>query len=150
MTAVNPFEVLRLAPTATEEEIVRQAGRLRQRETDEAHLASIRQAVQALTARPQDRRLLALLTHPRPEYTAAVLDRLATAFRRSPTPTATTAPCPQLDLEEFRSLLISLAVEELEPPATPFEPIASSDDAAEIGNQLAEAVWQSLLWDART
>src|SRR5271166_2493508 len=149
MAAANPFEVLRLDPAASEEEIVRQAGRLRQRETDEAHLAHIRQAVQALTARPEERRLLALLTHPRPEYTVALLDRFAAAFRRPPTPTAAHTACPDLDSEEFLSLLLSQAVEELEQPATPFEPVPATEDAGEIARQLAEAVWQSLIWDAR-
>ena len=36
MATPNPYEVLRLDPAATDEEIVRQAGRLRQRSTDEA------------------------------------------------------------------------------------------------------------------
>ena len=34
--SANPFEVLRLDPRASEEEIVKQAGRLRQRSADEA------------------------------------------------------------------------------------------------------------------
>jgi hypothetical protein len=147
MASVNPFEVLRLDPGASEEEIVRQGGRLRQRETDEAHLARIRQAVQALTARPEDRRLLALLTHPRPAYMAAVLDRLAAAFRRPPTPVDTASP--ELDCEEFLNLLLAQEMEELEQQATPFEPVPATEDAGEIARQLAEAVWQSLIWDAR-
>ena len=49
--SANPFEILRLDPSASEEEIVRQAGRLRQRATDGPALNAIRQAVQALTAR---------------------------------------------------------------------------------------------------
>ena len=51
MATPNPYEVLRLDPSATEEEIVRQAGKLRQRSTPE-ELAAIRQATQAaLTSR---------------------------------------------------------------------------------------------------
>jgi hypothetical protein len=149
MSVANPYEVLRLDPAASEEEIVRQAGRLRQRETDEAQLARMRQAVQALTARPEERRLLALLTHPRPEYSTPALDRLAAAFRRPPTPAGSGAPCPGLAAEEFLRLLLYLAGEELEQPATPFEPVSSTEEADEISRQLAEAIWQSLVWDAR-
>ena len=78
---MNPFEALRLDPSSSEEEVVKQAARLRQRAADEAELAEVRQAVQALTGRPEDRLLHALLTHP----------RLATSPRRwsdSPPPTA--------------------------------------------------------------
>ncbi len=94
MTAANPFEVLRLDPSASEEEIVRHAGRLRQRVTDEETLSSIRQAVQALTAQPEERRRLALLTHPRPEYAHPALDRLAAAFRRPPAARNRPRPAP--------------------------------------------------------
>src|SRR5262245_48959872 len=103
MATPNPFEVLRLDPTASEEEIVRQAGRLRQRVTDEATLTAIRQAVQALTGRAEDRQLHALLTHPRPQWIAAELDRFAAAFRRPPAADGTAAPVPELDIEEFRA-----------------------------------------------
>ena len=59
---MNPFEVLHLDPSSSEEEIVKQAARLRQRAADEAELTAVRQAVQALdrpgrgpaTARPVD------------------------------------------------------------------------------------------------
>ncbi len=81
-TAANPFEVLRLDPTASDEEVVRQAGRLRQRAADEAEVAALRQAVQTLTGRPEERRLHQLLTHPRPCYHHPALERFVTAFRR--------------------------------------------------------------------
>src|SRR6516225_9773440 len=81
---VNPFEVLRLDPSATEEEVVRQAARLRQRAADEAELTAVRQAVQALTGPPEEWRLHALLTHPRPAHASPALDKFAAAFRRSP------------------------------------------------------------------
>ncbi len=149
MTAPNPYEVLRLDPTASEEEIVRHAGRLRQRVTDEETLTAIRQAVQALTARPEDRRRLALLTHPRPEYAHPALDRLAGAFRRPPAATESAGPFPELDEQEFRTLLMGQALEELDLPPMVFEPVASAEDAAEIQRQLAEALWQSLLADLR-
>jgi len=72
---MNPFEALRMDPSASEEEIVKQAARLRQRAADEAELTAVRQAVQALTGRAEDRLLHALLTHPRPGHAAATLDK---------------------------------------------------------------------------
>jgi len=149
VTAPNPYEVLRLDPAASEEEIVRHAGRLRQRVTDEQTLTGIRQAVQALTARPEERRRLALLTHPRPEYTHPALDRLTATFRRPPAAPASAGTLPDLDEQEFLTLLIGQALEELELPPLVFEPVASAEDAAEIQRQLAEALWQSLLADLR-
>ncbi len=149
MTVPNPFEVLHLDPAASEEEIVRHAGRLRQRVTDEETLTAIRQAVQALTARPEDRRLWALLTHPRPEYSHPALDRLAATFRRPPVAPEEAAVCPGLDEQEFLALLIGQVLEELELPALEFEPVAPVEDAAEIQRQLAEALWQSLPADLR-
>jgi hypothetical protein len=149
VTAPNPYETLHLDPAASEEEIVRHAGRLRQRATDEQELSAIRQAVQALTARPEDRRLWSLLTHPRPEYSQPALDRFAAAFRRPPIAPESVAACPDLDEQEFLTLLLGQALEELELPAVQFEPIASAEDATEIQRQLAEALWQSLLADFR-
>lgn len=143
--SANPFEILRLDPSASEEEIVRQAGRLRQRTPDEAALNVIRQAVQALTARPEDRQLLALLTHPAPRHDWPALDRFAAAFRRPPV--GDPQPCPPLDQEELRRLLCSLAAEELELTPVPFEPMAAPETAEEIDRQTAEAVWQHLLFD---
>ena len=146
MTA-NPFEILRLDPSATEEEIVRQAGRLRQRATDEATRNAIRQAVQALTARAEDRELLALLTHPRPCHHWPALERFAAAFRRPPAATGTAPTCPPLDMEEFADILCGLIAEELELSPLPFEPIASGETPDEIERQSAEALWQSLIFD---
>lgn len=146
MTA-NPFEVLRLDPSATEEEIVRQAGRLRRRATDEAALNAIRQAVQALTGRAEDRLLFALLTHAAPCYHWPALERFSDAFRRPPAPAGSAAPCPSLDLEEFAGLLRELSAEELELAPSSFEPIASGAAPAEIERQTAEVLWQSLLFD---
>jgi hypothetical protein len=145
----NPFEVLRLPPTATEEEVVRQAGRLRQRAAGEAALNAIRQAVQALTGRAEDRALLALLTHPRPCYQWPALEKFAAAFRRAPAVEAGAAACPPFDAEEFTSLLLAAAAEDLDLSPPPFEVPAAAEDAAEIQRQTAEAVWQSLLCDLR-
>jgi hypothetical protein len=143
----NPFEVLRLDPAAGEEEIVRQAGRLLQRATDEATRNRIRRAVQALTGRPEDRLLFALLTHPAPAYQAAALDRFAAAFRRPPP--AAPAPCPPLDLEEFQSLLFAQVAAGLDFAPPPFEPVLLPDEPDEIRRQTREALWQSLLIDPR-
>src|SRR5262249_20222821 len=63
LMTVNPFDVLKLDPTSTDEEIVRQAARLKQRSTTDAELAAIHQAVQALTGKPEERRLHELLAH---------------------------------------------------------------------------------------
>ena len=147
--AVNPFEVLRLDPSASEEEIVRQAGRLRQRATDEATLNAIRQAVQALTARAEDRLLLSLLTHAAPGHHAPTLDRFTAAFRRPPAPAAAQPSCPSLDIREFEGLIKEKAAEEMELVPPPFEPIAEGETAEEIRRQTAEALWQSLLFDPR-
>lgn len=146
---VNPFEVLRLDPSAGEEEIVRQAGRLRQRATDEATRNSIRQAVQALTARAEDRLLLSLLTHAAPGHRAPPLERFTAAFRRPPAPAAARSSCPPLDIREFEGLLKEKAAEEMELVPPPFEPIAEGETAEEIRRQTVEALWQSLLFDPR-
>ena len=146
MTA-NPFEILRLDPSATEEEIVRQAGRLRQRATDEAARNAIRQAVQALTARAEDRLLFALLTHPAPRHHWPALERFVAAFRRSPAVAHSAAPCPHLDLEEFAAHLRELAAEELQLSPLVFEPISAGETPEEMERQIAEALWQNVLFD---
>jgi hypothetical protein len=145
----NPFEVLRLDPSSSEEEIVRQAGRLRQRATDEEARNAIRQAVQALTASAADRQLHALLTHPRPAWQSAVLDRFAAAFRRAPAAAGAPGPCPPLDMEEFRSLLYALAAEELDFAPLEFSGLPAGEDPEEVRLLTAEALWQSLLFDPR-
>jgi hypothetical protein len=149
-TSSNPFEVLRLDPSATEEEIVRQAGRLRRLATDETMLNAIRQAVQALTAGAEERLRIALLTHAAPCHHWPALDRFAAAFRR--VPAAETAPgsCPPLDLKEFEDLIREPAAEELELTPPPFESIAEDETAEEISRQTAEALLQSLLFDTRS
>src|SRR5437867_3376873 len=104
--AENPFEVLRLLPTAGPEEAVRQAARLAQRASDEAGRNAVRQAVRQLTGSDEERALRSLLTHPAPQYASPALDQLQSAFRRPP-PVAAGPSCPPLDLEEFRGLLLS-------------------------------------------
>ncbi len=145
----NPFEVLALDPNATEEQIVEQAGRLRQRSTDEATLTAIRQAVQALTGRAEDRLLHALLAHPQPAYAWPALEKFVNAHRRAPAVATSAVACPPFDLAEFTSLLQAQIAEELELVAPPFEPLAATEDAAEIQRQAAEALWQSLVCDPR-
>ncbi len=146
----NPFEILRLDPSATEEEIVRQAGRLRQRATDEPTRNAIRQAVQALTASAEDRQLWALLTHSGPCHHWPALERFIAAFRRPPAANASTQPPPSLDKEEFADIICRLIAEELELPPLPFESIPSGETPCEIERQTAEALWQSLLFDPRS
>lgn len=147
MSIGNPFEILRLDPSATEEEIVRQAGRLRQRATDEATRNAIRQAVQALTARAEDRQLLALLTHPAPRHHWPALERFIVAFRRPPAAIESAELCPFLDLGEFIGLLNELSAEELELLPLAFEPMPEGESPEEMERQSAEAQWQNLLFD---
>jgi hypothetical protein len=140
---VNPFEVLRLDPSATEEEVVRRAGQLRQRAGEE--LPALRQAVQALTGRPEERQLHALLSPPRPCYSWPALERLAAAGRRSPpAPAAESAPPAELDLDEFAALLRPLLLAELAPTPLPFLPPPLEETAEEVARQTAEALWQLL------
>src|SRR6185312_9770035 len=123
------------------------AGRLRQRATDEATRNAIRQAVQALTARAEDRLLFALLTHPAPRHHWPTLERFAAAFRRPPAAIRSHQPCPTLDFEEFTGILGELAAEELELLPLLFEPVPDSEMPTEIERQTAEALWQSLVFD---
>jgi hypothetical protein len=146
--SVNPFEVLRLDPRASEEEIVAQAGHLRQRSADEASLDALRQAVQALTSDPASRHLQALLTPPRPGHAAPALDRFVAANRRPP---ASAAPSlPSFDEAEFLRLLLAHVAEALTGAAAAmFEPCGGDEEEHEIHRQAAEAMWSSLIHDSR-
>ena len=151
MVSVNPFEVLRLDPAAPEEEIVRRAGQLRQRAADEASLTALRQAVQALTGRPEERMLHALLTPPRPDYSWPALDRLASAFRLPPLaasfPTESPAEPPlsaEEDLREFAALLLPLVIAELTPSPLSFTLPPIEETPEEIARETAEGLWQLL------
>jgi hypothetical protein len=144
----NPFEVLRLDPGASEDEVVRRAGQLRRRASDEASIAELRRAVQALTARPEDRHLFAVLAHPRPGHSCVPLERLATAFRRPPAPGAEQEARLPFDFAEFAGFLAVLLAEELDTPQLSFEPVSPGDDANEIGRQSDEALWQALVIDS--
>jgi hypothetical protein len=150
MSNDNPFEVLRLDPSASDEEVVRQAGRLRQRAADETAVAAIRQAVQALTGRPQERLLHVLLAHPAPCHLWPTLERFTAAFRRPPMPTVRTPPsCPAPDPADVLALLRPLAAAELDVHSPPFEQVGEPDDTAEIVKQTIEGVWQTLPFDLR-
>jgi hypothetical protein len=141
----NPFEALGLDPTATEEEVVRRAGQLRQRLADEAALDEVRQAVQALTGRPEERRLLALLTPPGPCYDWPATTRLMNAHRRAPAGAAEApAPPPELNLAEFADLLRPLLIEELATGPVPFELGGCAETPEEVFRQTVEALWQNL------
>ena len=144
----NPFEVLRLDPSATEEEIVRQAGRLRQRAADEAALDAVRQAVQALTGSARARRLHALLSHPGPEHSSPERERFLAAHRRPPRPEAP-VEVPLPDLQELAPLLGALLAPALGLRPAPFEDSAEDELPEEVRRQTAEALWQSLLFDPR-
>jgi len=144
----NPFEVLRLDPTTPNEEIVRQAGRLRQRATDEDTVAAIRQAVQALTGRSEERRLHEGLTHPSPCYHWPNLDRFVATFRRPPSSAgASSADAPILHLAEFATLLRPLTPVALD--ATAPQPHDLAAPPEEISAQTIQALWQCLLFDMR-
>jgi hypothetical protein len=139
----NPFEVLRLDPTTDAAEVVRQGARLCQRTADEAARNAIRQAVRQLTGSDGERRLHALLTHPRPDLGSACLDRFQAAHRRPPQ-AGTPTPPPALDIEELRDLLLAQLASELAPPALPLELPAGDDSPDEIARQTGEALWQGL------
>src|SRR5262245_6636775 len=139
----NPFEVLKLPPTATPEEIVRQGARLCQRSGDEGVRNAVRQAVRELTESDESRQLLALLTHPSPGYGGAELERLASSFRRPPQAQAAPQPTP-VDVEEFRGLLLAAVAGEPPPVSLPLERVEAGEQADEIERQTGEALWQSL------
>ena len=144
----NPFEVLRLPPAATPDEIVRQGARLCQTTADEAVRDAVRQAVRELTESDDARSLWALLTHPSPSYGAAELDRLAASYRRPPQAQALRANAA-LDAEEFRTLLLATIAGEPQPVRPPLERTEAGEQAEEIERQTSEALWQSLVAQPR-
>jgi hypothetical protein len=125
-TSPNPFEVLRLDPASGPEEVVRQAGRLRQRAADEEAVAAVRQAVQALTGPAEERTLHALLTHPGPCYHWPAVDRFVAAFRRL----SVSGEERPLDPADVAALLGSSVVND------------------ETTRQVVEALWRCLLAEA--
>ena len=146
---MNPFEVLRLDPSVSEEEVVKQAARLRQRTADEAELTAVRQAAQALTGRAEDRLLHALRTHPRPGHACTALEKFAAAYRRAPAASGEPPAAPPLDMSDFQRLLEDVLIEELDLTPPPFEAPAAEEDPDEVRRQMTEALWQSLVFDPR-
>lgn len=150
MSAPNAFEVLQLDPLSTPEEIVAQAGKLRQTAADEEELNRIRQAVQALTGHPIERDMLAMFTFPHPGYQLPERERFLQAFRRSPAPAAPVATeVPPLDETEVAMLILGGLSEELAAPPAVLEPLPLVEAEEDIRAQQAESLWQSLLYDSR-
>jgi hypothetical protein len=142
----HPFEVLRLDPAGGNEEVVAQAGRLRQQATSEPEVTALRQAVQALTGPAEDRFLQAMLTHPRPCYLWPDLDRLRTAFRRPPARAeATLSPCPAFDWTEFAVLLQQAAGEPGDPDLLALLGEEVTPEGGEESWETAVARWQDLI-----
>jgi len=145
----NPFEQLRLPPSATDEEIVRQAERLCRRAADEPARNALRQAARQLTGSAEERSLHVLLAHPRPDYGNAALERFEKAFRRPPKSEKAAEPLPALDLKELRDLLRQALAAELDVRPMPLEAVPMDDLPDEIARQTVEALWQGLLSDMR-
>jgi hypothetical protein len=150
MSEANPFELLQLDPATPAEDVVRQAGRLRQRATDEAAVTAIRQAVQALTGRPEERTLHEWLTHPAPCHAWPALERFSAAFRRPPQPAcAAPSTCPPPDPAGIAALLRPIAAAELDAPPPPFQTVGEIEERAEIVRQTVEGIWHTLPFDMR-
>jgi len=143
----NPFELLRMPPEATEEEIVRQGARLCQTAADDDARNAIREAVRSLTATADERRLHALLTPPGFTPAGKELDRFAAARRRAPAGAAVVVP--PLDHEEARAILRELLLAGLDQTPARLEPIPDAESPEEIARQASEAAWLSLLHDTR-
>jgi hypothetical protein len=142
----NPFEVLRLPPGTSPEQVVAHAARLRQRCPSDEELTAIRQAVQALTCRPEDRFLQEMLTHPRPDYQQPSLDQFRAAFRRAPKSTAQPVQsCPAFDLAEFAELLRPIIAEQYSMVLLPFAEVPNHEPVEEIQRQSVEACWKCLV-----
>jgi hypothetical protein len=134
----NPFEVLRLDPTASDEEVIAQAGRLRQRAADEEEVNAIRQAVQVLTGSAAERFVHQMLAHPRPCYDWPALERFRAAFRRPP-PAAPGGPAP--DPAEVARLLGSFLTGDLD--LGPAESVGS-EPAEDMARADLESQWRRL------
>jgi hypothetical protein len=150
LASPNPFEVLRLDPTTPNEEVVRVAGRLRQLATDQAAVAAIRQAVQALTGNEEERRLHELRTHARPCYHWPRVDQFIAEFRRPPQPVEGTAPTQSpSDLDELAGLLAPLIAKGLEVSKPTDEPATTPKSQEDLRREIIQACWRNLLVDTR-
>lgn len=147
----NPFEILRLAPTASEQEVMTQAERLCQRAGDEEARNRYREAARQLTATAEERELFALLTFPSAEHESRDLERFIAAHRRPPAgPLQEEKPVvPALDVDVVRGLVLQALAADLEPTPLPLAVVESGEPVEEINRQTAEALWQSLLSDMR-
>jgi hypothetical protein len=137
----NPFEVLRLDPSADNEQVVAQAGRLRQRAAGEEEVNAIRQAVQSLTGSAEERFLHEMLTHPRAGYDWPALDRFRAAFRRAPPPPAGEAP-PNAD--KVALLLRTFLGGEPHPAGPENSPRDNGPQAEEADSESMEVAWRRL------
>lgn len=147
----NPYEVLQLDPSATEAEIIEQAGKLRQRSTEEKTLTAVRQAVQQLTASSEQREVLALLSHPQPMYRWPAMERLLNANRRVPSSTSDEEKTsPPLDMDLIAKMLRALLAEELRPTALNYVQPRIDELPQEIDQQTINALCQALLYDTQT
>ncbi len=144
----NPFEVLRLDPTTSVEEAMRQADRLTQETADEPLRQRLRAAAQQLTISPDRAALAALLTPPAPGYASEALREFVVRHGSPPAGTPSEAR-PRLDEDEFRRRLLEAIAGELSPGVAELEPLEITESGAEIARQTAEAMWQALLSDMR-
>ena len=144
----NPFEVLRLDPTASVEDAIRQADRLAQETADEPLKQRLRQAAHQLSSSPDRAALFALLTPPAPGYASEVLREFIVRHGSPPVGTPTEAR-PRLDEDEFRRRLLETVADDLSPGVAELEPLEIAESGAEIARQTAEAMWQALLSDTR-
>lgn len=122
----QPFEVLRLPPTATAEQAVRQAARLTQLAPDEATRNRVRQAIQQLMASPQAWTLASLLAHPLPQYERPEVERFVAQHRRPPAGLAA-APLPEVDWEELRAVRLDWLESQRSLPTLPLEPMPNAE-----------------------
>ena len=144
----NPFEILRLDPTTSVEEAMRQADRLAGETADEPLRQRLRGAAQQLTISPDRAALAALLTPPAPGYSSDALREFIVRHGSPPAGTPSEAR-PRLDLDEFRRRLLETIAGELSPGVAELEPLEITESGAEIARQTAEAMWQALLSDTR-
>jgi hypothetical protein len=145
----SPFEILGLPPTASEEEVVRQAARLCQRAGDEAARARYREAARRLTGEAGERGLHALLTHPGADHASPELERFVNAHRRPPAGAAAPAACPPLNRDEVQALLRAAVLAELAPAPLPLALVEAGEPAEEIARQSGEALWQGFVAEPR-
>lgn len=137
----NPFEVLHLDPGASNDEVVAQAGRLRQTATGEEEIRSIRQAVQALTGSAEQRFLHELLAHPWPRYAWPALQPFRAAFGRPP---RLRDGGPAENLEQITRLLRAFLEGDPKPAGGPLAEADAGAGDAGINALDADSQWRRL------